>query len=98
MREEKVILRNEDGLNAAMATRFVQIASKYRSKIMLYYEEKEVNAKSIMSLLAMAIPPGDEITLRAKGDDEEIALNDLCRFFETGEGSVFQISGVEDNL
>lgn len=94
MHEEKVILRNEQGLNAQMATRFVQIASKYRSRITLYYEDKEVNAKSIMSLLTMAIPPGDEIIIRAKGEDEEAAICDILHFIKTGEGTAFNMSGV----
>lgn len=92
MYEEKVILKNEQGLNAQMAARFVQIASKYRSKILLLYEDKEVNVKSIMSLLTMAIPPGDEIILRAKGEDEVEAVRDLLHFVSTGEGTAFDMS------
>lgn len=94
MQERKVILQVEEGLNAGMATRFVQIASKYRSKIMMIYEEKEVNAKSIMSLLTLAIPPGDELVLRVKGEDEVQALADLSHFLKTGEGSAYDIRTV----
>ncbi|AZR72253.1 hypothetical protein BBF96_01875 [Anoxybacter fermentans] len=82
MVERKFVFKGEKGLNAEMATQFVQIASKYTSRIMIIYEDKEVNAKSIMSLLALAIAPGDEFIIRARGEDEECALKDLARFIE----------------
>ncbi len=91
MVEEQVELKVEGGLNAEVATRFVQIASRYTSRITLYYEDKEVNPKSIMSLLTLAIAPGQRLTIRARGEDEQKALLELSRFLQTGEGSAYPI-------
>lgn len=80
-------MENEAGFDAGLATRFVQIASKYTAKIVISYEDKEINAKSIMSLLAMAIAPDEEFILRARGEDEERALRELVKFIKTGQES-----------
>lgn len=96
MVEEKVILKNEAGLNAGVATKFVQMASKYISRISIHYEDKEINAKSIMSLLTLAIAPGDELLIRARGEDENAALVDLIRFLETGEGSAYTVLELDE--
>ncbi len=80
MVEQKVIIQDINGMDAKKAAQFVQSASKYISRIMVYYEDKEVNAKSIMSLLTLAIPPGEQLILRIKGEDEEEAMRDLVSF------------------
>ncbi|MCK4258582.1 MAG: HPr family phosphocarrier protein [Halanaerobiales bacterium] len=92
MVKEKVIIQDQNGLNAENATRFVQIASKYTSRIMIHYEDKEVNGKSIMSLLTLAVPPGDQLTIKIKGEDEEKALADLVHFLKTGQGDSYPVS------
>lgn len=92
MIEERVILKNSAGLNPDLATRFVQIASKFDSIIKIRYEDKEVNAKSIMSLLTLAIAPGENFTILAKGEDEKVASDALVKFINTGQGSGYPIS------
>lgn len=96
MVEEQVSLTNEKGMNGEMATRFVQIASQYTSKIAIMYDDKDVNAKSIMSLLTMAIAPGEAFTIRARGEDEQRALSALVRFIQTGEEADYDFHGSGD--
>lgn len=78
MVEEKIQITNDVGLNADVATKFVQVASKFTSRITVIYEETEVNGKSIMSLLTLAVAPGDELVIRAKGEDEHSAVGELA--------------------
>ena len=67
---------------------FVQLANKFKSKILIAKTEndKEVNAKSILSILTMGINQGTEIRIRANGEDEEDAVNALYELIETNFG------------
>lgn len=89
--EQQVKLQIAQGMDTEIATRFVQIASKFNSRILINYQDKEVNAKSIMSVLTLAIPPEDELTLRVKGEDEKAAFEALVRFISTGEGITYPL-------
>lgn len=68
---------NKLGIHARPASRFVRIASRYHSEILVEMEGEIVNGKSIMGLMMLAAGPGSKITLRAEGDDAEQALTEL---------------------
>lgn len=80
MVERSVTVTLSTGLQARPAAQFVQEANKFNSDIFLEKEGKRVNAKSIMGLMSVAVGPGEDITLQAKGSDEEGALNLLVEF------------------
>ncbi len=80
--EKKVKITNETGLHARPASQLVNMAGKFESKIEIVLDNKEVNAKSIMGIMSLGIGKGDEITLRAEGDDAEAALESLVEFIE----------------
>ncbi len=39
-----------------------------------------MNCKSLMSLLAFPVPPGDEVTIECEGEDEEQDLERITDF------------------
>ena len=88
MQESTVVVQNKVGLHARPAAMFVQLANKFKSKILIAKTEndKEVNAKSILSILTMGINQGTEIRIRANGEDEEDAVNALYELIETNFG------------
>ena len=55
----------------------VQLASQFQSQIHLESENKSVNAKSIMGMMALGLSDGDEVTVVADGADEAVALEKL---------------------
>ncbi|MDR3264280.1 MAG: HPr family phosphocarrier protein [Clostridiales bacterium] len=65
------------------AASFTNAASKFKSEIQLYHNNKKVNAKSLMGVLAVSLSlrRGDEIMLTAAGADEAKAISDLTKFF-----------------
>lgn len=77
MYKETIVLENETGLHARPASIFVKETSKYISEIKIIKEGNEYNAKSIMSILSMGAAKGDELTLKAEGEDEEKAVKEL---------------------
>ena len=82
MYEAKVTIKNEIGLHARPASLFIQEAIKYSSNIAVIKDEKIYNGKSIMSILSMSAGQGQEITIKATGEDEEEAVNGLINLIE----------------
>ena len=82
VKEKKVIITNKTGLHARPAAQFVQKAGKFDSKIEIVFEEKEVNAKSIMGVMSLGVGKGNEITVRAEGGDADAAVEELVDFIE----------------
>ncbi|MEJ5202947.1 MAG: HPr family phosphocarrier protein [Anaerolineales bacterium] len=62
------------GLHARPATLFVETAKRFQSTVKVRKGEKEVNAKSILSVLSLGVKMNDEIILTAEGTDEEAVL------------------------
>ena len=90
MQETTVVVHNKVGLHARPAAMFVQLANKFKSDILVAKigdgDSKEVNAKSILSILTLAICQGTEVRIRADGEDEEDAVSALRELIETNFG------------
>lgn len=80
--EKTLIINNETGLHARPASQLVKKAGKFESKIEIIVGEKEVNAKSIMGIMSLGLGKGDEIKLKAEGEDAEAAVEGLTEFIE----------------
>ncbi|NIK12542.1 HPr family phosphocarrier protein [Alkalibacillus almallahensis] len=85
MAEQNVVVQLESGLQARPAAKFVQEANRFSADVFLEKGEKEVNAKSIMGVMSLAIGSGEEVTLKAEGVDEETALSTLASLMESTE-------------
>ena len=77
MPEIKVKIMHEVGLHARPAALFVQTAKKFESDIYVKNGDREVDAKSILSVLTLGINQGAEITITAQGTDAQQALGAL---------------------
>ena len=77
MIQREVTLNNVLGLHARAAARFVQVASRFRSRISLSKDGRSVDAKSILGILILAGAQGDRLVLSAQGEDEQEAVEAL---------------------
>lgn len=59
----------------------VQKACSYESSIYLQYDNKKLNAKSIMGVMSMKLCPGMHFTVLTEGTDESAALDGMVEFF-----------------
>ncbi|PAT02091.1 hypothetical protein CI105_04295 [Candidatus Izimaplasma bacterium ZiA1] len=75
--EKELVVTSTAGLHAQIASKIVQAASKYSVDVNLYYENKVVDAKSILGLMSLAIPAGKNIKLIARGDQAEAVIKDI---------------------
>ena len=62
----------------------VQEASQYASKVYIQTDGKNINAKSIMGMMSLALSDGEEITVVTDGEDEQKAADGIRGFFERG--------------
>ena len=62
-----VMIRNELGMHARAATRFVKLATSFPCDISVEKDGKKVNGKSIMSVLMLVAQKGSSVTITATG-------------------------------
>ena len=86
MIRDDVTIVNALGLHARAAARFVQLAGRFRSKVRVSRDGRQVDGKSIMGILLLAAAKGAVITISADGIDEADALQSLAALVRTGFG------------
>ena len=74
---QKIVISRPDGFHARPAGEFAKVAAKYKSNILIHYNNKEISAKSILSLMGLVLKQGDTIQLSIQGEDEEAAYQEL---------------------
>jgi phosphocarrier protein len=81
---------NPLGLHARATAALVRLTSSYSSKIVLYRRDRQVaaNAKSILSVLALAAGAGTELEVTVEGADEVDALQAMRDIFRSGFGEL----------
>lgn len=83
MTSANVKIMHDDGLNARPAALFVQVSSKFNSRIWVQIGSKKVNAKSIMGIMSLGVVSDDEITILAEGNDEDEAIDSLKELIDS---------------
>ena len=86
MVERTVKVRNQLGLHARAAARFVHLASRFQARIRVGRGHRVMDGKSIMGVLLLAAARGTEVTISADGPDEAEAIEALCGLVESGFG------------
>ena len=84
MRKTTVTLINPLGLHARAASKLVDVAKTFASTVTLNKDGKDVNGKSIMTLLLLGAPVGSQLELSVEGEDEDAAFTGICELIEAG--------------
>jgi len=71
---EQIEIVNQLGLHARAAAKLVATASKFGSKITIAKDGKEVDGKSIMSVMMLAASIGSIVEIKTDGADEADAM------------------------
>ena len=79
-----ITIDNESGLHLRPAGKLVTEANRCKSHVMMIHGEYKMNCKSLMSLLAFPVCPGDEVIIECEGEDEELALEKIVNFLKNG--------------
>ncbi len=82
MVEKEVVVNSDAGIHARPAMMIVREAMKYPCEVMLIKDDVEADAKSIMSVLGLAIISGSKLTIRANGEGETELVDYLINLIE----------------
>ena len=80
--EKTFTVKSPSGLHARPAAMLVQKAGSFPCDVFLVKGEKKVNAKSIMSILALGIEANEEIVVITEGEMEAEALQAIGELLE----------------
>ena len=82
----RIMIKNQRGLHARAAAKFVKLASAFDADIRVVKGEMEVSGQSIMGLMMLAASIGSEVEITAEGPDQEEALKAILALVEAKFG------------
>jgi len=82
MLERTIKVINALGIHARPASKIVQTANKFKSRIWLIKDSTTADAKSILHVLMLGANFHSLVTIRASGEDEKEAVNAVAALFE----------------
>ncbi|MFC9622294.1 HPr family phosphocarrier protein [Streptomyces sp. NPDC056930] len=81
MHQRTVVIGSRSGLHARPASLFVKEATRQRVKVTIGRDgQSAVDARSLLSVLALGAQHGDSVVLAAEGDGAEAAVKELAEF------------------
>ena len=76
--QRDVTISNKRGLHARASAKFVNMAETFNAQISVSRGDEAVNATSIMGLMMLGASIDTNITITAKGQDAEAAIDALA--------------------
>ena len=83
MKEFKYAITDPEGIHARPAGLLVKVATGFKSKITIAKDGREVDAKRIFGVMGLAAKMGQEIVIKADGEDEVEAIEAISEFLKT---------------
>ncbi|MBY8821302.1 HPr family phosphocarrier protein [Sphingomonas colocasiae] len=81
-----VLITNRRGLHARASAKFVTLASQQSASVEVEKDGSAVTGTSIMGLMMLGAAMGDSVTIRARGDGAEKAVQLLAELVEAKFG------------
>ena len=82
MSTKEVVVSNVAEGHSNPVAELVQVACRFDSEIILESNNRRINAKSIMGIIAFNPSAGMDVAIRADGNDEESAIEQLENFLK----------------
>jgi phosphocarrier protein len=86
MTSRTVTVVNQLGMHARAAAKFVHLAGRFQSRVVVSKQGRDMDGKSIMGLLLLAAARGTLVTIAADGPDERAAVDALVELVTGGFG------------
>ena len=77
MKQISVLVVDPVGQHARPATVAVNVATKFKSEVLVTYKGRSVNMKSIMGVMSLGIPTQSEVVISCEGNDEDVAITTI---------------------
>ncbi|MBE5932773.1 MAG: HPr family phosphocarrier protein [Lachnospiraceae bacterium] len=82
MKEFKYIIKDEIGIHARPAGLLAKEAKAFTSKITIEANGKSADVTRLMAVMGLGVKNGAEVTIKAEGDDEDVAIAKMQEFME----------------
>ena len=79
IRSAPIVVAHQTGLHARPAAVVAAVARQFTSDIRLIKGEREANARSVVSIMALEVGRGETVTIAARGEDAGEAIAELSR-------------------
>ena len=79
MVSKEIMISSTNGIHAALAAKVVQTASKYSVDITLHYRDRIIDLKSILGLMSLAVPYGENVKIVANGERADEAIKEITQ-------------------
>ena len=86
MTSQAVTVKNQLGMHARAAAKFVHLATRFEAKVRVARDRREMDGKSIMGILLLAAALGSTLVITADGTDEGDAVDALTALVASGFG------------
>lgn len=86
MVSKELKITNSQGFHMRPASVLAAAMGKYSADVKIVVNDMEVNAKSVMNLIAACIKFGADIKIVCEGEDEEDAMKEAVSLIESGFG------------
>ena len=87
MKRSSVVVQWKEGFHLRAAARVVQSAQRYRSTVVVKFQNRVANARSILAVMTLCAAMGSVLEIEAAGDDESDALAAVEAAFAPDVGS-----------
>ena len=78
MLDLQITIINKLGLHARAAAKLINTTTRFSADIRIIKDDREVDGKSIMSVMMLAASKGTELTITANGTDQEDAISAIA--------------------
>lgn len=79
----EVKVKNRLGIHTRPATAIVKLLHRVKSNVSFTYKKDTINAKSILSILMLALHQNAKVVVTIEGDDAQEVMDKLLMGFET---------------
>lgn len=82
MREIKYTITDAQGIHARPAGLLVKAVAAYPCKVTIAKGAKEMDAKRLLGVMSLGVKQGEEITVKADGENEDEAIAAIEAFLK----------------
>ena len=84
MKQFTYCIKDENGMHARPAGMLATFAKRFDSNIRVLANQKEADAKRLLSLMSLGATHGTELTFLIEGSDDALAADQLLQFCNDG--------------
>lgn len=78
----EIIVTSDTGIHARPASTLCKAATAHKANVILEFNGKKANAKSLIAVLALGVTKNSKVVLSVDGENEEAVCNELAELIE----------------